>query len=160
MVYAGSEEGNTFVALGQVVRALGRGLNVCIMKFGSSGCEYGELMTLRESHNTLSFLDFTNEFPRDAGCGEHGALQSGKALESVRNAIQSMSYDLLVLCGFMELMKSRPIDENEAVDLLSHRPKDLHVLITGSYSPESLIEAADLVTEIKEMKSKRQTDRQ
>ncbi len=69
-----------------------------------------------------------------------------------RDVIVSNLYDMVILDELTYLISLKMIPENEIIEVLARKPESMHVVITGRDATEALIEAADLVTEMKEMK--------
>jgi cob(I)alamin adenosyltransferase len=133
MVNTGDGKGKTTAALGVLVRAAGRGMNCCLIQFmKSKNDRYGEhqsLETLGVEVHTMG-----DGFTWDTKNPEQDIKTSEKTWALCVEKMRSEEYDLLV---FDELVYEQP---------------HLHIIVTGRNAPEKLIEAADLVTEMKEIK--------
>jgi cob(I)alamin adenosyltransferase len=152
MVNTGDGKGKTTAALGLAFRALGHQLPVCVIQFIKGDWKYGEL---RSAELFKGLLDF-----HVAGEGftwkskdldkDRRAAQNGWNL--AKSCIDSGRYYLIILDEFTYALNYGMVSEKEVVEVLNNRPKNLHILITGRDAPGRLIEMADLVTEMKEIK--------
>jgi cob(I)alamin adenosyltransferase len=152
MVNTGDGKGKTTAALGVMMRAWGRGMRVCMLQFLKSGdADYGEYETARRL-----VLDIQ---PLGDGCTwssedlEKTRQVNLQAWETAQQRILSGEYDLIVLDEFTHLLHFEWLDVQQTVDwIVNNKPANLHLIITGRYAPQSLITAADLVTEMVEIK--------
>lgn len=156
IVHTGNGKGKTTAALGLAIRAWGDGLRVCILQFIKGGWKYGELKTIE----TLAAVDgriaikqcglgFTNTDEHEED--EHKEA-ADKALAMAREAITSGDWDLVILDEINYAVKFGLITVSDVLSLLDCRPKDLHLVLTGREASPELIERADLVTEMKQVK--------
>ncbi|MDK2980339.1 MAG: cob(I)alamin adenosyltransferase [Chloroflexota bacterium] len=152
IVYTGEGKGKTTAAMGMLMRAWGRGMRVSAIQFiKDTQHEYGESMAAKRMG-----------FPiRQVG---NGCTWQGRKLEDMRGfglqgwamaqeAIRSGESDVLLLDEFTYLMHFGWLKVEEVVDWLrQNRPADLTLVMTGRYAPQALMDYADLVTEMKEIK--------
>lgn len=150
-LFTGDGKGKTTAALGLAMRAAGRGLRVHIVFFMKGPFPYGEtfsLSTLGISFRQFGGLDFVN--PGEVK--EEEKRWAREALAHAWEAMQSASYDLLILdevnlaaaWGLLELQEVR--------QLLEAKPEEMELILTGRYADPGLIAQADLVTEMKKLK--------
>ena len=152
-VYTGNGKGKTTAALGLALRAAGRGLRVFIGQF-LKGQVYGELASLErfsplvrvEQFGRKGFVHVT-ENPDD----EDVAL-ARKGLERCAEAMTSGSFRIVILDEINVAVHFKLISEDELRAFLGRRPDDVEVVLTGRYAPGWLLEAADLVTDMVEVK--------
>lgn len=155
VVYTGDGKGKTTAALGLCVRAIGHGNKIRIIQFIKSDWPYGERRGL---------LRLAPEVELDslgAGCigimgddkpiEEHRAAAAG-ALQAAREAIGSDRYDIVILDEITIAVHLDLISMKDALTLITNKPDRLHLVLTGRYAPPELIAAADLVTEMREVK--------
>ncbi len=156
IVHTGNGKGKTTAALGLAARAWGDGLRVCILQFIKGGWKYGELKTLE----TLAAADGRMEI-KQCGLGftntdEHDEAEhkeaAAKALAMARDAMTSGCWDLVILDEINYAVKFGLVSLDDVLALLESRPKDLHVVLTGREAKPELIEKADLVTEMVQVK--------
>lgn len=155
ILYTGDGKGKTTAALGLCLRAVGHGRRVGIIQFMKSDWEYGELKSLKQ------FLPQVTIKTLGAGCvgimgddkpfGVHKEA-AVEALAQARKECESGKYDILILDEINIALHLKLIDLTDVVDLLENKPDNLHCLLTGRKAPDKLIELADLVTEMKEIK--------
>ncbi|MCB4790386.1 MAG: cob(I)yrinic acid a,c-diamide adenosyltransferase [Elusimicrobia bacterium] len=152
-VYTGNGKGKTTAAIGQIVRALGRNLRVCLIQLFKGKEFYGEQKILGKLKN----LDFYSFAPSHPFCFpdtkiEGVKLQCEDALECLKKALKKKKrYDLIVLEEFNIAIRDGYLKQDDLFKMLD-KNKDIYVLITGRGAPKELIDRADLVTEMKEIK--------
>jgi cob(I)alamin adenosyltransferase len=154
MVNTGDGKGKTTAALGVLVRAAGRGMKCCLIQFMKSKSDrYGEhesLETLGVEVHTMGdgFTWDTKDPAQDIKTSEETwAL----CVEKMRNG----DYDLLVFDEIVYVLDYKFLDVGkvlEEVKAVREAQPHLHIIMTGRNAPAELIEAADLVTEMKEIK--------
>ena len=152
MVYTGKGKGKTTAALGLIFRALGHGLKVCMIQFIKGTWKYGELNASKRFEELLDFHVLGRGFTWKSKDIEKDIQVAREAWVFAKEIINSGKYQLVVLDELTYLMKYKMVAEDEVVDFLKDHPEDLHVVVTGRDAPESLIDIADLVTEMKEIK--------
>ena len=148
MLFTASAHGTIAAAVGQVFRAVGQGLKVCVIQFGHGNWTLGGRMLPDRSKDLLEchVVESNGSGQPDSREGE---LRAGReAWKLTAEAISSGRFDMVVLENFTRLLSDRIVDPEEFVRSLVHRPANLHVVVTGSDAPPALIEAADLVTEV------------
>ena len=152
MVYTGKGKGKTTAALGMIFRALGHGFKVCMIQFIKGNWKYGELISSKRFEELLDFHVLGRGFTWKSEDIEKDIKVAQEAWRFAKEVINSGKYQLVVLDELTYLVKYKMVDANEIVGFLKNRPKDLHIVVTGREAPESLIEIADLVTEMQEVK--------
>lgn len=151
-VYTGSGKGKTSAALGVVLRAAGHGLKVHIIFFMKGGFPYGERNTLSQLPN-VSFQSFGHEdFVDPQNVKPEEKEQAREALQAARAAIASGKFDLVVLDEVNVAASWKLIDVEDVLTLIEERLPDVELILTGRYADKQLIERADLVTEMTEVK--------
>ncbi len=160
IVYTGDGKGKTSAALGAVVRALGHGWRVLVIQFfkGDWPVVYGELELAKRLYPQFELLQLGKGFVKIMGdkkpFDEHVEAAQA-ALNLTRERMRSGQYDLIILdeinyaLGHLDF---KLIDVETVVQLLKEKPPDLHIILTGRNAHPKIIEAADLVTEMKEIK--------
>jgi len=152
-VYTGHGKGKTTAALGLAFRAMGDGLKTYIGQF-MKGQHYSELESVKmvsdyvviEQYGKKSFIHLKN--PPDAK-----DVQMAKAgLEKAKTAMLSRKYDIIILDEINTANYFNLISLEEILNLITDKPTGVELVFTGRYAPPELIEAADLVTEMKEIK--------
>lgn len=150
-VYAGDGKGKTTAALGLAIRAAGAGMRVFIAQFLKSG-EYSE-------HKALSrFSDLIKIKQYGRGCLIHGTPEeedikaASNGLNEVKQIINSGAYDLVVLDEANIATYYNLFKVDDLLEVIRSRPSHVEIVITGRMADQRLIEQADLVTEMKEIK--------
>lgn len=151
-VYTGEGKGKTTAALGLAMRAAGHGLRVYIIQFMKGWPNYGELksvgghpqITLRQ-FGRPGFVDPEKPEPADVEMAQ-------EALREARRVLVSGSYDLVILDEVNVALKWGLIELEDVLALIEEKPKHVELVLTGRYAPPEVIERADLVTEMREVK--------
>ena len=156
LVHTGDGKGKTTAALGLAVRALGSGLRVLILQFIKGGQRYGEL----EAVNALKSVRDVIEV-RQCGFGfawrdeKRKAEHIAAAKEAIREAEQEIvsgQWDLIILDEINYAVKFGLLETEDVLRLVTEKPQALHLVLTGRDAAPELIDAADLVTEMKLVK--------
>ncbi len=160
IVYTGNGKGKTTASLGAVLRALGHGWRVLVLQFfkGDWPVVFGEIEIGKKLSPQLEVLQLGKGFvgymgdkkPRE----EHLAA-AREALSMAREKITSGVYDLIVLDEIIyaiDYAGIKLVDIEEVLSLLDAKPPALHLILTGRNAPQALIDRADLVTEMTEIK--------
>lgn len=149
-VYTGNGKGKTTAALGLSLRAVCAGKRVFFGQF-VKGMKYSETKAVEYLPNfdmeQLGLNCFIEKEPTQA---DIDAAHAG--LRRIQEVVQSGQYDLVVLDEVNIAIYFQLITASEVVNLIQSRPNHVEVVCTGRYAPEELIEIADLVTEMKEVK--------
>ncbi len=153
IVHTGKGKGKSTAAFGLVLRALGNGMRVGIVQFVKGAWKtgerpilegFGERVDMRVSGEGFTWE--TQDRARDIAAAEAGWAAAQEMIEACRGA--NPRYDMLVLDELNIVLRYDYLPIAEVVEALSHRPPDLHVVVTGRNAKPELIEAADLVTEM------------
>ena len=151
-VYTGDGKGKTSAALGVALRASGHGQRTAIVQFLKDDPDYGEFM----AQNNVSAIDVLqvgrNEFVnfRQPEQVDLDLAQAG--WKQAQELIIGTEYDIVVLDEFTFLVKYNWIDVEEAYAFLEAHKSSKQIIVTGRYATEKLIEIADLVTEMVNVK--------
>jgi cob(I)alamin adenosyltransferase len=150
-IYTGDGKGKTTAALGLALRAAGHGLRTYIGQF-MKGQHYGELDAVQGNpHITIEQYGDIRCIRREEVTPEHIA-QAHQGLERAREVLLSGEYDIIVLDEVNVTIWFGLLEVAEVLDLLGERPEGVELVLTGRRAPQELIEAADLVTEMREVK--------
>ncbi len=151
IVYTGEGKGKTTAALGLLLRAWGRGLRVGMFQFiKSTTSNYGETRAAKRLGLELvslggGFTWLSKDIDRDRALAEQQWARC-------REHIASGEFDVVILDEFTYPLAYRWLPVDEVIDFLRQRPAGLHIVITGRDAPSELIDFADLVTEMRELK--------
>jgi cob(I)alamin adenosyltransferase len=150
-VYTGDGKGKTSAALGLALRAAGHGMHTYIGQF-MKGQHYGELDALRnQPHITIEQYGDVRCIRREDVTPEHIA-QAQRGLERAQEAMLSGQYDVVVLDEVNVTIWFGLLAVDEVLAFLDQRPDHVEIVLTGRRAPQELIEWADLVTEMREVK--------
>ena len=152
IVNTGDGKGKTTAALGQALRAAGHGMKVCFIQFIKGNWRYGELEAVKRFESIIDFHVMGKGFTWKSDDIEKDKAAAQAGWQFAQEALISQRYDMVILDEFTYLLAYRMIDIEPVLAILANRPVALHVVITGRGAPPSLLEAADLVTEMREVK--------
>ncbi|MEJ2007892.1 MAG: cob(I)yrinic acid a,c-diamide adenosyltransferase [Acidobacteriota bacterium] len=155
IVFTGPGKGKTTAALGTAFRAVGQGLKVLMVQFIKGSWHYGELDTCQMlGEDRMKILPMGRGFvkvgvekpdPEDVRMVE-------EAWQFASQAITSGEYDLVILDEINYAVSYKMLDPAKVVDALKQKPEMVHVILTGRNAHPSIVECADLVTEMREVK--------
>lgn len=152
IVHTGAGKGKTTAALGMALRVLGHGMQVAVVQFIKGAIDTAEERILRSFGDRVTFLRMgegytweTQDRERDTRCAQEAWA---KACELLTDA----SYAMVILDEFNIVLQHGYVDLDQVLPRVQARPPMQHVVITGRGAPPGLIEAADLVTEMKQVK--------
>lgn len=150
-VYTGNGKGKTTAAFGLSLRAAGAGFKVYIAQFMKQG-EYSELKALARFDDLITIEQFgTGKFTVGKPTDEDLAA-AGRCLDAIRQALLSAGYDVVIMEEAAVAEKLGVISTNDILDMIRIKPESTELVITGRGASEQLIAAADLVTEMREVK--------
>jgi len=155
IVHTGPGKGKTTAALGTAFRAVGQGLKVLMVQFIKGSWHYGELDAARLlGEERLKILPMGRGFvkvgtekpdPEDVRMVE-------QAWQLASTSIASGEFDLIILDEINYAISYRMLDPEIVTEALRKRPEMLHVILTGRNAHPAIVELADLVTEMREVK--------
>jgi len=151
-VYTGNGKGKTSAAFGLALRAMGRGLKVCIVQFIKGGFDYGELHVVDKLPNLRLEAFGRGEFILEKPPSRRDVELAEKALEFAEKAVREGEYDVVVLDEVNVALSLGLISLDRVLALVRSKPGNMELVLTGRDAPQELIEAADLVTEMREVK--------
>ncbi|HRS91086.1 MAG TPA: cob(I)yrinic acid a,c-diamide adenosyltransferase [Candidatus Marinimicrobia bacterium] len=150
-VYTGDGKGKTTAALGLALRAAGAGLKVFIGQF-LKGAEYSEIKALRQLAPGIEIKQYGRRcFIKDKPDEEDIRLAQNGLVE-MDSVIQSGDYDLVILDEANIAVYYNLFSVDELLKVVQNRPKQVEIVITGRNADSRIIAAADLVTEMREIK--------
>jgi len=154
IVNTGPGKGKTTAAMGTALRAVGQGMRVLMLQFLKGSWHYGELdavkafgdkFVMKQMGRGFVKVGAENPDPEDVRMVEEAWAQAEKA-------IQSGAWDLVVLDEINYAISYKMLDPAKVVETLKARPEMVHVILTGRNAHPSLVEIADTVTEMREVK--------
>jgi len=149
IVHTGDGKGKTTAALGLAIRAFGAGLKVLILQFIKGGRRSGELAALAALKIEVRQLGLG--FITEENFAEQ-KKSARAAFEMARAEIASAAWDLIILDEINYAVKFGLLSATELLELIKIRPPQMHLVFTGRDALPELIDAADLVTEMKLIK--------
>ncbi len=150
-LYTGNGKGKTTAALGLALRAVGAGKHVFIAQF-VKGMPYSETVSIKKHLLCVTLLQFgldcfivNKPTKKDIEVAQKGLLE-------VSEIIASNLYDIVILDEVCIALYYKLFTVDEVIRILKSKPESVEIVLTGRYAPDELIEIADLVTEMKEIK--------
>ncbi|PLZ03832.1 cob(I)yrinic acid a,c-diamide adenosyltransferase [Burkholderia sp. WAC0059] len=151
IVHTGNGKGKSTAAFGMAVRMLGHGMKLGVVQFIKGALHTAE----RDFLGGVAHCDFVtmgdgytwNTQNRDAD-----VATARKGWDAARAMIESGDYRMVILDELNTVLKYEYLPLDEVLGVLAARPPLLHVVVTGRHAPDALIEAADLVTEMRLVK--------
>jgi cob(I)alamin adenosyltransferase len=154
-IYTGNGKGKTTAAVGQAVRALGRGYRVMMVQWLKDGSS-GEIVVLKKlGVEALSWGgDYGKKLIANLPLEDKGKIiqKSEAFFEQVVEKIKGGRYDLLILDEITIAVKLGLIGEDKVLRWLKNKPSSLEVILTGGEVTSRLVSIADLITEMKKVK--------
>jgi cob(I)alamin adenosyltransferase len=158
LINTGPGKGKTTAALGTAFRAAGNGMRVLVLQFLKGSWHYGEL----DAAEALTTADGFTYIIRQMGRGfvKIGGAEADPedlrlveaAWDEAAAAILSGDWDLIVLDEINYAIGYKMLDPEKVADVLRRRPEMLHIILTGRNAHPTLVELADTVTEMREVK--------
>lgn len=152
-IYTGNGKGKSTAAIGQAVRAAGFDLKTYIAQFMKE-YPYNELICLKYLSEWITIEQFGGDdfvYKKELP-GKEELAKAQKGLQTAKEKMLSGDYDLLILDEAIVAIYFKLIEIKEVVEFIKSKPEDVELILTGRYCPVELIELADLVTEMKEVK--------
>jgi cob(I)alamin adenosyltransferase len=152
-VYTGNGKGKTTASLGLALRAAGHGLKTVIIQFMKGWIDYGELAGVRmlapyvEIHQAGrdTFVNRKNPDPEDVRLARQG-------FELAKETILGRRADIVVLDEINCAVDFGLLPVDEVLELVRNKPDGMELVLTGRGAPREIVDAADLVTEMREVK--------
>lgn len=155
IVYTGNGKGKTTAALGMALRAAGYNHKVCIIQFIKGSWPYGEMESIKRLEPEVELIIVGKGFVGiidDKSPREDHEKIAKEAIKISKEKIQSGNYNIVILDEVNYAINLNLININEVMDLIKTKPENLNLVLTGNYAKKEIVDAADLVTEMKEIK--------
>jgi cob(I)alamin adenosyltransferase len=152
-IYTGNGKGKSTAAIGQAVRAAGFGLKTYIAQFMKE-YPYNELISLKNLSEWITIEQFGGDefvYKKELP-GKEELAKARKGLQSAKEKMLSGDFDLIILDEAIVAIYFKLIETKNLIDIIKAKPEDVELILTGRYCPDELIQLADLVTEMKEVK--------
>ena len=150
-VYTGNGKGKTTAALGLTLRAVGAGLEVFIGQFLKTGT-YSEVSALERLGSPVTLEQFGGKRFIRREPTEEDRKRAAEGLERVREVISGGAYDLVVLEEINVAVSMGLVSATDVLELIRTKPPQVELVLTGRRAAPEIVEAADLVTEMREVK--------
>lgn len=155
IVYTGEGKGKTTAALGMALRAVGRGWRVLMIQFGKGAWHYAELESSKRLAPEFEIVPMGLGFYKildDAYSENEHRSAAHAALAFAQDKMAAGEYDMLILDEINGALATGLIALDEVLKFLDAKPQALTLVFTGRYAPPEIIDRADLVTEMREIK--------
>ena len=151
-IYTGNGKGKTTAALGLALRAAGNEMNVFIGQF-MKGQDYGELKAAARLEPFVTIEQFGQPtFVHVDKASEEDIRLAQEGLTRCREAMTSGRYDIVILDEVNVAIFFKLVTTEQVLELIEQKPEQVELVLTGRYAPEELVNKADLVTEMREIK--------
>ena len=155
IVYTGKGKGKTTAALGMALRAVGYNHKICMIQFIKGSWHYGEMTSSKrlepEFELTAIGKGFVGIMDDKNPIEDHKKI-SDEALRIAKEKIRSEKYDIIILDEINYAINLNLVKLEDVLDLIKIKPPKLNLVLTGNYARDEIIEVADLVTEMREIK--------
>lgn len=152
IVHTGAGKGKTTAALGMALRVLGHGMQVAVVQFIKGAIDTAEERILRSFGDRVTFLRMGEGYTWETQDRERDTRCAQEAWAKACELLADPSYAMVILDEFNIVLQHGYVDLDQVLPRVQARPPMQHVVITGRGAPPGLIEAADLVTEMKQVK--------
>lgn len=154
-IYTGDGKGKTTAAVGQAIRAAGNGLNVYMLQFLKTG-ETGELEIAKLLGDKFQIFRFQSQegFFWNLNDEEKIILQKevNLAYDFAMEVVRNDRCAVFILDEIMGILSNKLLTEQQVIELIDNKPINMELILTGRNAPKSIIDKADLVTEMKALK--------
>jgi len=153
LVYTGNGKGKTTAALGLALRAIGHGRRVFMLQFKKSDPSYGEIQAIYKYLPGFKVVQSgKNKMSPDGVLLDDRQSVVQEGFKQGKEALFSGEYDLVIFDEINIVMDRGQLAVQEVIDMLSKRPAHVDVVLTGRNAPAEIINVADLVSEVHEVK--------
>ncbi|MFD1107061.1 cob(I)yrinic acid a,c-diamide adenosyltransferase [Sphingobium olei] len=152
IVHTGKGKGKTTAALGMVVRAIGHGQKVGVIQFVKGAMATGEKAVFDAFPELVEFKPMGEGFTWDTQDRARDIATTRAAWEEVKRMIADPAYAMVVADELNIVLRYDYLPLDEVLDVLAARPAMKHVIVTGRNAPDALLDMADLVTEMTQLK--------
>jgi len=155
IVYTGGGKGKTSAALGLVLRAVGYNHKVCMVQFVKGSWHYGELDSAKRLAPEFELVTAGKGFVGildDKSPREEHVKAANDTLAISKEKIMSSKFNVVILDEINYAVQLELLKIDDVIDLIMSKPPELVLVLTGNHAAKEVIEIADLVTEMKEIK--------
>ncbi len=155
VVITGHGKGKTTSALGIALRAVGYDMKVCIIGFMKGDMYSGEIDGIKRLSPNVE-LHLTGKgfygIKGDKYTQEEHRASAQDAIRLAKEKVLSGNFDIIILDEINNALKLKLVDLPQLIELIENKPPPLHLILTGRDAHSEVIERADTVTEVKEIK--------
>jgi cob(I)alamin adenosyltransferase len=154
IVNTGPGKGKTTAAMGTALRAVGNGMKVLMLQFLKGSWHYGELDAVKAFGDNFVMKQMGRGFVKVGGAetDPEDVRMVEDAWKEAEQAIMSGQWDLVILDEINYAIGYKMLDPARVVEALKRKPEQVHVILTGRNAHPTIIELADTVTEMKQVK--------
>ena len=155
VVYTGGGKGKTTAALGLVLRAVGYNHKVCMVQFVKGSWHYGELDSAKRLAPEFELITAGKGFVGildDKSPREEHIKAANDTLAISREKIMSGKFNVVILDEINYAIQLELLKLDDVIDMIKSKPAELDLVLTGDHAAKEVIDLADLVTEMKEIK--------
>ena len=152
VVHTGAGKGKTTAALGMALRCLGHGMNVAVVQFIKGAIDTAEERILKGFGDQVVFLRMGEGYTWETQDRERDKVVAQEAWAEVEKFLQDPTFGMVVLDELNIAIHHEYVSLQQVLTAVAQRPPMLHVVITGRGAKPELIDAADLVSEMKMIK--------
>ncbi|HEY6251686.1 MAG TPA: cob(I)yrinic acid a,c-diamide adenosyltransferase [Candidatus Angelobacter sp.] len=154
IVNTGPGKGKTTAAMGTALRAVGNGMKVLMLQFLKGSWHYGELDAVKAFGANFVMKQMGRGFVKVGGAetDPEDIRLVEDAWEEARQAINSGQWDLVILDEINYAISYGMLDPAKVAEALKRKPDQVHVILTGRNAHPTIVELADTVTEMKQVK--------
>lgn len=152
-VYTGNGKGKTTAALGLALRAVGREMRVCMIQFMKGGGPYGEQLAAEKLAPFLTILQTgRDDWCRKSTPSPDDIHLAREALALAEEKLTGDQYEIVILDEINNAVHYGLVSVDDVLQLIALKPETVELVLTGRNADERIIAAADLVTEMREIK--------
>lgn len=152
IVHTGKGKGKSTAAFGMVFRAIGHGMKVGVIQFVKGAWATGERSVLERFPDLVTIKAMGEGFTWETQDRARDVAHARAAWEEAKRFIADPDYKMVLLDELNIVLRYDYLPLDEVVDVLKNKPADKHVIVTGRNAKDELIEIADLVTEMEQVK--------
>jgi cob(I)alamin adenosyltransferase len=154
IVNTGPGKGKTTAAMGTALRAVGNGMKVLMLQFLKGSWHYGELDAVKAFGDSFIMKQMGRGFVKVGGAetDPEDMRMVKEAWDEAEQAILSGQWDLVILDEINYAISYGMLDPAKVAETLRRKPEQVHVILTGRNAHPTIIELADTVTEMKQVK--------
>lgn len=152
IVHTGKGKGKTTAAMGMVLRCIGHGKKVGVVQFVKGALQTGEKVVFDAFPDLVEFRPMGEGFTWNTQNRVRDMEMARQAWEEVKRMINDPTYHLVLADELNIVLRFDYLPIDEVLEVLAARPEMKHVVVTGRNAPQALMDMADLVTEMTEIK--------